>query len=334
LSTLYNQPTFLKAKMAVYTEVSLEEAQSLFAQLGLGQVTQLKGCQGGIENTNYFVDCQLDGAPSRYVLTLFERLTHEQLPFYLYLMKHLAQRGIPVPDPQADKVGDILLTVLGKPACVVNCLRGGSELAPSAAHCATVGTMLARMHLAGRDYARAQPNLRSLPWWNETVPVVLPFLEAQQAQLINSELAYQNHIASSSAYAALPRGPVHADLFRDNVMFEDGKLTGFFDFYFAGIDSFLFDIAVCLNDWCINLETGEPNAERQAAFLSAYQTERPLEAAERALLPAMLRAGAMRFWTSRLWDFHLPREASMLKAHDPAHFERVLRARVETMAQH
>jgi homoserine kinase type II len=320
--------------MAVYTEVSLEEAQSLFAQLGLGQVTQLKGCQGGIENTNYFVDCQLDGAPSRYVLTLFERLTHEQLPFYLYLMKHLAQRGIPVPDPQADKVGDILLTVLGKPACVVNCLRGGSELAPSAAHCATVGAMLARMHLAGRDYARAQPNLRSLPWWNETVPVVLPFLEAQQAQLIKSELAYQNHIAYSSAYAALPRGPVHADLFRDNVMFDDGKLTGFFDFYFAGIDSFLFDIAVCLNDWCINLETGEPNAERQTAFLSAYQTERPLEAAERALLPAMLRAGAMRFWTSRLWDFHLPREASMLKAHDPAHFERVLRARVETMAQH
>lgn len=310
--------------MAVYTEVSADVAQSLFTQLGLGQVTDLKGCQGGIENTNYFVDSEA----GRYVLTLFERLTHEQLPFYLYLMKHLAQRGIPVPDPQADKSGDILLTVLGKPACVVNCLSGGSELAPTAAHCATVGAMLARMHLAGRDYARQQPNLRSLPWWNETIPVVLPFLTPEQSQLIRSELAYQNHIAASSAYKALPRGPVHADLFRDNVMFEGTQLTGFFDFYFAGVDSFLFDIAVCLNDWCIALESGEPNAERQNAFLQAYQTERPLETAEYALLPAMLRAGALRFWTSRLWDFHLPREANLLKAHDPTHFESVLRARV------
>ncbi len=310
--------------MAVYTEVPLQEAQSLLTQLGLGEVSDLQGCKGGIENTNYFVDA----SSGRYVLTLFERLTHEQLPFYLYLMKHLAQRGIPVPDPQADKSGDILLTVLSKPACVVNCLRGGSELAPTAAHCATVGAMLARMHLAGRDFNRSQPNLRSLLWWNQTIPVVLPFLSADQAALIRSELAYQNHIAKSSPYTALPRGPVHADLFRDNVMFEGGELTGFFDFYFAGVDSFLFDIAVCLNDWCIDLATGIPNEERQSAFLHAYQSERPFEAAERQLLPAQLRAGALRFWTSRLWDFHLPREASLLKAHDPEHFERVLRERL------
>ena len=310
--------------MAVYTEVSLDTAQTLFTEMGLGAVSDLTGCKGGIENTNYFVDAE----SGRFVLTLFERLTHAQLPFYLYLMKHLAQRGIPVPDPQADRNGDILLTVQGKPACVVNCLRGRSELAPSAEHCATVGAMLARMHVAGRDFSRQQPNLRALPWWNETVPVVKPFLGDSQQQLIQSELAYQNHIAASSAYAALPRGPVHADLFRDNVMFEDAELTGFFDFYFAGVDSFVFDIAVCLNDWCIDLASGQADTAREAAFLKAYIAERPLEAAERALLPAMLRAGALRFWTSRLWDFHLPREASLLKAHDPTHFERVLRARI------
>jgi homoserine kinase type II len=315
--------------MAVYTEVTLQEAQNLFVQLGLGEVSDLQGCKGGIENTNYFVDA----SSGRYVLTLFERLTHEQLPFYLYLMKHLAQRGIPVPDPQADKSGDILLTVLGKPACVVNCLRGSSELSPTAAHCATVGAMLARMHVAGRDFTRSQPNLRNLPWWNETIPVVLPFLNEIQAQLIRSELAYQNHIAKSSAYAALPRGPVHADLFRDNVMFEGAELTGFFDFYFAGVDSYLFDIAVCLNDWCIDLATGVPDQERQAAFLKAYASERAFESVERQLLPAMLRAGALRFWTSRLWDFHLPREASLLKAHDPEHFENVLRERVASNAK-
>jgi homoserine kinase type II len=212
-------------------------------------------------------------------------------------------------------------------------MRGGSELDSTAAHCATVGAMLARMHVAGRDFTRSQPNLRSLPWWNETIPVVLPFLSTSQAQLIRSELAYQNHIAKSSAYSALPRGPVHADLFRDNVMFEGAELTGFFDFYFAGVDSFLFDIAVCLNDWCIDLTTGVPDQKRQAAFLQAYQSERPFELAERQLLPAMLRAGALRFWTSRLWDFHLPREASLLKAHDPEHFERVLRERVVSIAK-
>jgi len=314
--------------MAVYTEVSPSTAQTLFSELGLGAVTELIGCKGGIENTNYFVNTDLNGAPNRYVLTLFERLTHEQLPFYLYLMKHLAQRGIPVPDPQADKNGDILLTVQGKPACVVNCLAGKSELVPSPAHCATVGAMLARMHLAGQDFSRIQPNLRGLPWVSDTVPVVLPHLSEAQAQLIRSELAYQQHVVGSSLYAALPRGPVHADLFRDNVMFEGQELTGFFDFYFAGVDTWVFDIAVCLNDWCIDLTSGEADEARQTAFLQAYESQRPLQAAERILLPAMLRAGALRFWTSRLWDFHLPREASMLTPHDPEHFERVLRARM------
>jgi homoserine kinase type II len=314
--------------MAVYTEVSREDATSLMQALGLGTLTDLQGCKGGIENTNYFVDTEQDGVSSRWVLTLFERLTHEQLPYYLYLMKHLAQRGIPVPDPQANASGDILLTVQGKPACVVNCLRGGHELAPTAEQCATVGAMLARMHLAGRDFARSQPNLRGLAWWNETVPVVLPYVETAQAALLSSELAYQNHIAASSQYAALPRGPVHADLFRDNVMFENGELTGFFDFYFAGNDSFLFDLAVCLNDWCLDLDTGVLVMNRHQAFVQAYESVRPLESAERALLPAMLRAGALRFWISRLWDWHLPREASLLKPHDPMHFERVLQQRI------
>ena len=263
-----------------------------------------------------------------YVLTLFERLTQEQLPFYLHLMKHLASRGIPVPDPAANRDGDILHTVSGKPAAVVNKLSGKSQLQPQAVHAVAVGDMLARMHLAGADYNRSQPNLRGLPWWNETVPVVLPYLDEAQASLLRSELAYQNHIAASPAYTALPCGPVHADLFRDNVMFEGEQLTGFFDFYFAGVDTWLFDLAVCLNDWCIDLESGLHHAERAQAMLQAYMAVRPLSAAERALLPALLRAGALRFWISRLWDYHLLREASMLKPHDPAHFERVLRGRI------
>ncbi|MDB5891094.1 MAG: homoserine kinase [Polaromonas sp.] len=310
--------------MAVFTDVSFDEAADLLHALGLGQLQTIKGCSGGIENTNYFVDTDAGD----YVLTLFERLTSKQLPFYLNLMKHLAERGIPVPNPAADARGDILHNLKGKPAAVVNKLRGQSQLAPDAAHCAGVGSMLARMHLAGRDFAGRQPNLRGLAWWNETVPVLLPQLTPAQSSLILGELAYQNHVAASSAYKALPRGPVHADLFRDNVMFDGHQLTGFFDFYFAGCDTFLFDISVCLNDWCVDLASGAHDAHKADAFLAAYQSERPLTAHERALLPAMTRAGALRFWVSRLWDLQLPREASVLKPHDPAQFERVLRQRL------
>ncbi len=321
--------------MAVFTEVTADEAGQLSERLGLGDVVALRGITSGIENTNYFLTTDKgDGSGAQqWVLTLFERLSAEQLPFYLHLMKHLAGHGIPVPDPQADASGEILHALCGKPAAVVDKLSGGHQLAPSVWHCQQVGQMLARMHLAGRDFAMHQPNLRGLPWWQATVPVVLPFLTAPQRALIEQELAFQTELAHSAAYAALPRGPVHADLFRDNVMF-DGlpgheKLTGFFDFYFAGVDTWLFDLAVCLNDWCIALDTGRLDEERAQAFVTAYDRERALGHDEIRLLPALLRAGALRFWTSRLWDYHLPREASMLKPHDPTHFERVLRERVD-----
>lgn len=323
--------------MAVYTEVPFAEAAALIERLNLGVLTDLRGIQGGIENTNYFVTCEQDGATHEHVLTIFERLGFEQLPYYLHLMKHLAGKGIPVPAPAADSRGEILHRLQDKPAAVVEKLRGRSELAPAASHCRAVGDMLARMHLAGRDFGMSQPNLRGLAWWNETVPVVLPHLEVAQRDLLRAELAYQNHVATLPAFSALPRGPVHADLFRDNVMFEDGRLTGFFDFYFAGNDSFLFDLAVCLNDWCIvhaaDGTDGRHRPELARAMLDAYQAVRPLSAAERQLLPAMLRAGALRFWISRLWDWYLPRDAALLKPHDPTHFERVLRERVTGAAE-
>lgn len=314
--------------MAVYTDVSFDEAAALVARLGIGELTALKPIASGIENTNYFADT----TAGRYVLTLFERLTFEQLPFYLELMRHLAARGIPVPGPHADASGKILHSLQGKPAAVVDRLRGGHRLAPDAPHCGAVGAMLARMHLAGADFALHQPNLRGLPWWNETVPVVLPFLDDSQRALIESELAFQQQLAASAAFATLPHGPIHADLFRDNAMFDtiDGAdtLTGLFDFYFAGVDSFGFDIAVCLNDWCIDLESGLLAEDRASAFVTAYDSVRALTSNERRLLPALMRGAALRFWISRLWDLHLPRDASLLKPHDPTHFERVLRQRV------
>ncbi|MDH4060471.1 MAG: homoserine kinase [Aquincola sp.] len=319
--------------MAVFTEISREEAHAFVARLSVGDMTSLRGIQAGIENSNFFVDTLDRGTTRHWVLTIFERLTFEQLPFYLELMRHLALRGIPVPMPQSDATGAILHALKGKPAALVDRLPGGHQLAPDADHCAQVGAMLARMHLAGRDFERHQPNLRGLSWWIETIPLVQPHVSQAQRTLLRDELSFQQALAASPAYAALPRGPIHADLFRDNVMFEPGdtgheRLCGFFDFYFAGVDAFLFDIAVCLNDWCIDLATGALVEDRAQAFVAAYGVVRPLDGNEQRLLPALMRGAALRFWVSRLWDFHLPREAALLKPHDPTHFERVLVARI------
>jgi homoserine kinase type II len=316
--------------MAVYTEVSFDEAAALVSRLSIGKLTALQPIVSGIENTNYFADT----TRGRYVLTLFERLTHEQLPFYLQLMKHLAEHGIPVPRPYGDTTGAILHTLLGKPAAVVDRLRGRHHLAPDAAHCAMVGDMLARMHLAAADFPLVQPNLRGLAWWAETVPVIEPHVATEQATLLRDELAFQQQLAASAAFQGLPRAAIHADLFRDNVMFEAGedgsdRLSGFFDFYFAGVDTLAFDLGVCLNDWCIDLASGRLDEQRAQAFVGAYDAVRPLTGSELRLLPALMRAAALRFWISRLWDLHLPRGATLLEPHDPTHFERVLRARLE-----
>ncbi|MDE2276923.1 MAG: homoserine kinase [Burkholderiales bacterium] len=314
--------------MAVYTEVGFEQADALLQRLGLGALTDLQGIRSGIENTNYYATT----VQGQWVLTLFERLGAEQLPYYLQLMQHLAAQGIPVPAPQADARGGLVHAVAGKPASVVTRLPGSHRLRPDADHCAQVGQMLGRMHLAGADFALSQPHLRGLAWWVETAPVVLPHLGPAQAALLREEIAFQQQLAASPAGQALPRGPIHADLFRDNVMFDDtagpDRLCGFFDFYFAGTDSWLFDLAVCLNDWCSDAHTGALDEARAGAFVAAYERARPLTGGERRALPAMLRAAALRFWISRLWDWHLPRSAALLQPKDPGHFERVLRQRI------
>ena len=310
--------------MAVYTEVSPAVAAALVARLDVGRLLAIEPVRGGIENTNYFVDTER----GRYVLTLFERMTRAELPFYLRLMLHLAQHGLPVPRPHADAGGEILHEMAGKPAALVDRLPGTHPLAPDAAHCASVGAVLARLHVAASDFALHQPNPRGLDWWVATVPQVAPQLAAPQRELLESELVFAQHVAASSAHHALPRGPIHADLFRDNVMFEGDRLTGLFDFYFAGVDAWAYDIAVCLNDWCIDLDTGRLDEQRAGAFVDAYAAVRPLTGGERRLMPALLRNAALRFWLSRLDDWYRPRDARLLEPHDPAHFERVLRMRV------
>lgn len=310
--------------MAVFTTVTLDDLTQWIRQFPLGQARALKGIASGIENTNYFLTTER----GEYVLTIFENLNFEQLPFYVQLMAHLAKRGIPVPDPVANDRGELVVPLHGKPAVIVSKLEGASQMDPQPVHCAEGGRMLARMHLAGQDFPLQQPNLRGLDWWQDAAPRVMPLLEPAEATLLSSEIAYQQAFADTDTYRALPRGPVHADLFRNNVMFVGDRLSGCFDFYFAGCDTWLFDVAVTVNDWCIDPASGMLDPARTEALLQAYQAVRPFTPQERAAWQPMLRAAALRFWLSRLYDLHLPRAAEMLTPHDPTHFERILRDRV------
>jgi homoserine kinase type II len=310
--------------MAVFTPVSLDDIGQWITQFPLGRPLALKGIASGIENSNFFLSTER----GEYVLTIFENLGFEQLPFYLNLMRHLAERGVLVPAPVANADGDLCVALHGKPASIVSKLEGRSQMDPQPVHCAAVGAMLAKMHLAARDFPLSQPNLRGLDWWTATTPLLLPYLSEDEASLLRSEMAYQQQFYAGATFAMLPRGPVHADLFRNNVMFDGETLTGFFDFYFAGCDTWLFDVAVTINDWCIDLPTGVLDAARVTALLDAYQAVRPFTDAENQAWPAQLRAAALRFWLSRLYDLHLPREAELLTPHDPTHFERILRERI------
>ena len=316
--------------MAVFTPVPEASLRALLTRFDLGELTGFEGIASGIENTNYFVDT----TQGRFVLTLFEKLTAEQLPFYLGLMRHLADRGVACPKPMADRENKMLQVCESRPASLATRLAGQWQPDPTPAHCTILGAAIAKAHAAVSDYNGNQPNLRGLSWWQQTVPQLLPHVSREQAMLLEDELGAQLAFSKTSLAQGLPRGAVHADIFRDNVLFEETptgpRLGGFIDYYFAGVDQFIFDLAVAANDWCIRFsgaDNGELETEKLDALMHGYGSVRKLSAQEQAAWPMALRAAAFRFWVSRLYDWHLPRSATMLTPKDPTHFERLLKSR-------
>jgi homoserine kinase type II len=307
--------------LSVYTPVSEAQLADWLGHYSVGGLVACQPIEAGIENTNYFVTT----TQGRYVLTLFERLPAEELPFYVNLMAHLARHGIPCPAPIADLSDDYLRRLNGKPAVLVTRLPGRSLEHPGVAECAELGALLARMHLAARSYSAYLENPRGPRWWRFAAREVAPFLHQAHKRLLESELEFQ----AQHRFADLPRAPVHADLFRDNALFDNGRISGVVDFYFAGVDCLLYDVAVCVNDWCLVDPSGDRRLqiERTQALLGACHAIRPFSEAERTAWPAMLRAAALRFWLSRLYDFHLPRPGMLVHAHDPEHFRDILELR-------
>ena len=333
--------------MAVYTALDQAELEIWLRDHGVGALVEVRGVASGIENSNFFVTTRKVGRHREYVLTLFERLTADELPFYLVLMRFLAARGVPCPAPVSARDGALFSNLAGKPAALVTRLPGRPMMSPAASHCALIGATLARLHRAGRKFPLHQGNPRGLAWWQDTAGHVHDFLDQSRRVLLDSEIAHQSERWPAMA-AKLPSGAIHADLFRDNALFIEAPCTfvasasegdagnksndapqlgGIIDFYFAGCDAWLFDVAISANDWCIDLASGVFDATRLDAFLTGYAAVRPFTDAEADAWPLMLRAAALRFWLSRLSDLHRPRPAELLTPHDPAHFERVLTRR-------
>jgi len=301
--------------LSVFTKVSHPELQEFLRRYPLGEVIGFQGIGEGVENTNYYVDT-VDG---RFVLTLFERLNHSDLPFFLDLMEHLARHGVPCPRPLHTLNGGTLTQLNGKPAALVQRLTGQSVLFPSAAQVASVGALLGQMHTATADFAGRAQNPRGAAWRRETAERLLPVVDADTAALIRDEFTAQAELDLSQ----LRQGVIHADLFRDNVLFVDQRLTGVIDFYYACCDALLYDLAVTVNDWCFDVR-GELNTELARWLLTRYAAVRQVSKPERAAWPRVLRAAAFRFWLSRLADWHFPRAGDLVHVKDPAEYRRKL----------
>ena len=302
--------------MSVFTQISHAELRDFLRKYPVGQLIGFQGIGEGVENTNYFVDTE-DG---RWVLTIFERTRYADLPYFLDLMHHLAEHGLPTAAPVETREGRRQLPLKGKPAALVRRLRGQSEVFPSVRQCAATGDVLARLQAAGSSFEGHAENSRGADWRRSSGEALLERVSADDAELIRDELAQQAELDLSR----LPQGVIHADLFRDNVLFSDEQITGVIDFYYACNEALIYDLAVAVNDWCMDGLHGFPNATRWQALTDAYCAIRQPTAAERDAWPLVLRAAALRFWLSRLEDSVRPRQGDLVHVKDPDEYKRIL----------
>ncbi len=301
--------------MSVFTPVSTADADALLAHYSLGAVEKLEGIAQGVENTNYF----LTTTTGEYVLTLFEHIARADLPFFVGLMDHLAHHEVTCPAPMRMDDGRLIAEVNGKPAVIVTRLPGAARPRPTAADCRAVGEILAGIHVAGMEYDASLENPRGRAWRERFAEMAQPRLSRPENDLIASENRYQAMHDDS----VLPMGVIHGDLFHDNVLWDDEGRGGVIDFYFACDDVLLYDVAIAVNDWCVEPDATLDHA-RARAFVEGYEGRRPLTELERELWPVMLRRAALRTWLGRLGYNHFPRESEMTIPKDHEFSRRLL----------
>lgn len=301
--------------MSVYTSVSDDEMRALLTQYDIGEFVSLQGIAQGITNSNFFLHTDIGS----YVLTVFEALQQNELPFYLQLTQHLSQHGVACPIPLAQKNGRLDAQLVGKPACIVSKLAGHDTAVPNEEQCFAVGQMMAKMHQASLSFPQTMSNPRYADWWSKSCEKLLPFLDDADGLLLQQEIDF----LAKNPDTHLPSGIIHADLFRDNVLLDGNQVSGFIDFYYACQGSFVYDIAIAVNDWARHADN-TLDTTLQAAFMRGYQSIRPLTQPENDYLLIAHRAGCIRFWVSRLLDFHFPAEGELTFIKDPNVFRDLL----------
>ncbi len=318
--------------MSVFTPVTVDEARAFVAPYGVGDIIDFQNIAAGVENSNFFVTTTI----GRYVLTIFEKIPRADLDFYMGLMAHLHARGIPCAAPLATGDGAVLHTLHGKPAALVTRLAGNDIAHPTPDDCRAVGEGLAHMHAAAASFALKMPNWRGLSWWIQMAAGLSSRLSKAEKALLVAELEYQ----SGFDRLDLPRGIIHGDLFRDNILWDDHgthHTPQMIDFYFACEEKLLFDVAVTVNDWCLDF-SAYPGAHlheaNTRALLQGYATVRAFTPTERAAWPQMLRAAVMRTWLGRLDYHHVPRTSELTHPKDHPFSERLLRHHIDAAPTH
>ena len=304
--------------MAVYTELSHDEIATWLHAYPVGALTSFTGISAGIVNTNYFVGT-VDG---EFVLTLFEETDPDNVVTVLALMEHLATRGVACASPVRSHHGVVVGELKNRPATLVSRLDGNSVSTASVTQAGALGRVLAELHHAGQDFLGTLPNVRGLPWLQATAARLKPLLTDEVSALLVDEVTRQQHVADD-----LPSGIIHADLFRDNVLFTGPAVTGIIDFYYACQGPLLFDLGVVVNDWCSD-EHGGLIPELAQSLLDGYQQVRPITTMEKASWELLLRGAALRFWVSRLAARHFPHAGYATQTKDPDIFKQQLIKRI------
>jgi len=304
--------------MSVYTSVNIEELKIWLQDYALDNLTDYQGIKSGITNTNYF----LMTAHDRFVLTLFEKNTIEDLPYFVDLMAHLAKNSFLCPKPIFKNNGTALSILKNKPALIVTCLKGKELNKPEVNHCKAVGASLAELHMKSANFTAQHQNTRDLNWIKKTAETLFSELPQDESLLLREEILYQE-----KKNYKLPKSTIHGDLFRDNVLFLNDQVSGFIDFYYACTDYLILDVAIAVNDWCVNND-GSFDEARLNAFLDAYKKIRSFNDDEDQAWNDILRLASLRFWVSRLNDFYHIEEGELTFIKDPDHFKKILKQRI------
>ena len=301
--------------MSVYTKINEEELKNHLNQYSIGSPISLTGISDGIENTNYLLKTDL----KEYIFTIFENIDGGNITNYLMFMNHLSERGLLCPNVMKSKKDELFIKIKNKPSAIIEKLSGKSIISTDNTQCSMIGNLLAKFHNCGSDFNIDLKNTRGIEWCTESFKKLSSVITVSQSEIISRAIEMQKDLIAQD----LPVGTIHADLFRDNVLFHDNKVSGMIDFYYSCKGYLIYDLAVVVNDWCSDL-SGKLIIDKCKNMMISYSGQRNININEFKYWQHALVAGALRFYLSRLLDLHYPKIGEITHIKDPGVFENIL----------